>query len=261
MRNSCALAFGLAFFLSSNFCLLPALSQQGQYPPSFQPQYASSEQAEASQQYGAVQQNAAPPQYSGSQQYPSSQQYPNSPQYGNSQPYAAAQSQQYGDQTAMQGGWQQQPPMQQSGMQQPPMQQPGMQQSGMQQPPMQTSQYDQQEQAIQKGLADNRVNQSANDNSQSGHVNWNTSTTSEQAPGGHSKIRGAAGAATKVLAKTAAVALPTVGLIFLTRAMNRNTGYGGMNNMNGMGYGMGGYPYQGGYMNGYGQPYNYYNGW
>lgn len=246
MRNSCALAFGLAFFLSSNFCLLPALSQQGQYPPS-QPQYASSEQAEASQQYGAVQQNAAPPQYSGSQQYP------NSPQYGNSQPYAAAQSQQYGDQTAMQGGWQQQPPMQQS----------GMQQSGMQQPPMQTSQYDQQEQAIQKGLTDNRVNQSGNDNSQSGHVNWNTSTTSEQAPAGHSKIRGAAGAATKVLAKTAAVALPTVGLIFLTRAMNRNTGYGGMNNMNGMGYGMGGYPYQGGYMNGYGQqmPYNYYNGW
>lgn len=250
MRNFYALALGLAFLLSSNVCWQPALSQQGEYPQNFQTQYASPGQTQAGQQYGAVQQYAGSPQYAAS------------PQYGVSQQYSVApQSQQYGGQAGMQGGWQQQPPMQQSGMQQQfQAQQPELDTN---RPPQQPSQYELQEQAIQKGLADNRARQSGNDDNQSGQVNWNTSTTSETAPSGHSKIRGAAGAATKVLAKTAAVALPTVGLIFLTRAMNRNAGYGGMNNMNGMGTGMGGYPYQGGYTNGYGQqmPYNNYNGW
>lgn len=98
-----------------------------------------------------------------------------------------------------------------------------------------------------------------------GNNDWDTSTTAPTPS--HSKLRGAAGTATKVLAKTAAVALPTVGLIFLTRALNRNSGYGGMGNSMGsgmgMGNGMGGYPYQGsGYMPGYGQqPYGNYNGW
>ena len=107
------------------------------------------------------------------------------------------------------------------------------------------SDYEIQEQAIQKGLAESKAgSHSPESYSQEMPSTW----SSQPSPGRGAKLKGAAVVAGKMLGKTAAVALPTVGMVFLARAINRNSAGVNMNS----GLGTGNY-----YNNGYGYGYGY----
>lgn len=134
--------------------------------------------------------------------------------------------------------------------------------------------YELQEQAIQKGIAENKASQNAGEAPES----QSTWSSDQLSGGGHtSKLKGAAVTATKAIGKTAIRALPTVGMIFLARAVSRSGGgssglgglggYGmnGMNGMNGYSLNGSGYPYGAGGpgmgLNGYGLGQQYPGYW
>jgi hypothetical protein len=117
------------------------------------------------------------------------------------------------------------------------------------------SDYQMQEQAIQKGLADNAAQTPKFDS-----YSPSTSPTWTDAPkaASVSKLKGMAAVAGHVLRRTAAVALPTAGVVLLSAALNRSA-MGSMGSMGSMGRpsGFGGNQFGG---NNFQQGYNPMNG-
>lgn len=106
------------------------------------------------------------------------------------------------------------------------------------------SDYELQEQAIKKGLEENKAVARNNPDypPEAQPDTWTNNPASHSGRG--SKLKGAAVTAGRMIGQTAVRALPTVGMVFLARAMNR--GYSGGNYNNG---------YSGGYV---GNPYGQY---
>jgi hypothetical protein len=112
------------------------------------------------------------------------------------------------------------------------------------------SDYEMQEQAIQKGLSDNAAQTPKYDSySPSSSPTWTDAPKAASV----SKLRGMAAVAGHVLRRTAAVALPTAGVVLLSAALNRSA-MGSMGRPGGFGGNqMGGANFQQGFnpMNGF----------
>lgn len=172
-------------------CQLPALAQQTQYQPVLYPYYVPQQVYPYYYQNNDAQQAAA-------QQYAAQQ-------------YAAQQAQL----TAMN---------QQSAKQDSPQNSNKQDwQDNQQEKPAAKSKksngptpFEIQDQAIKKALAENTIVAAAPEPDYS--ATW-SSTPSTSSP---SKLKGIAATTGKIIGKTAAMALPTVGIFFLTRAMNQS---------------------------------------
>lgn len=101
--------------------------------------------------------------------------------------------------------------------------------------------YELQEQAIKKGLEENKSVARNNPDypPEAQPDTWTNNPTSNGGRG--SKLKGAAVTAGRMIGQTAVRALPTVGMVFLARAMNR--GYSSGNYNNGYNGGYAGNPY------------------
>jgi len=221
MKNPLHIAFAAASFLVLGATCLSAQAQQAEYMQPAQMQMQNQMQGQMQGQMP----------------------YQGQPQFQQAYP-VMDQNQYAAQQWAMQQAWVQKQGQYQ-GQQQP--------QQAQQEEPRKAakshepSDYELQEQAIQKGLSENASAPKQQSFNEGTNTNWSTSNN-ESYPGSPSKLRGLAKGATKMLGRTAQVALPTVGAVLLTRALNKNSM--GMNRGYGNGYG-----YNNGYGTGYGNGY------
>lgn len=98
------------------------------------------------------------------------------------------------------------------------------------------SDYELQEQAIKKGLEENKAVSRTNPDypPEAQPDMWTNNPTSSSGRG--SKLKGAAVTAGRMIGQTAVRALPTVGMVFFARAMNRGYSSGNYNNGYNSGY-------------------------
>jgi len=219
MKNPLHIAFAAASFLVLGTACLPAQAQQAEYVQPAQYQLQNQMQSQAQGQMP----------------------YQGQPQFQQAYP-VMDQNQYAAQQWAMQQAF-----IQKQGQYQP-QQQPQPEEPKAAKPHV-PSDYELQEQAIQKGLSENASTQKPQTFNEGTNTNWSTSAgNNESYPGSPSKLRGLAKGASRMLGRTAQVALPTVGAVLLTRALNKNSM--GMNRGYGSGYG-----YNNGYGTGYGNGY------